>query len=87
MSQDNVEIVRRQFELFSEGDLDESAQDWDLEVVVTPPKGWPEGEDLLGSRRGGGRPSACATPGTRCELRSMTFVRSAMTRCWSVFPT
>jgi ketosteroid isomerase-like protein len=48
MSQDNVEIVRRQFELFSEGDLDESAQDWDPEVVVTPPKGWPEGEDLLG---------------------------------------
>jgi ketosteroid isomerase-like protein len=48
MSQENVEIVRRQFKLFSEGDLDGWAEHWDPEVVVTPPKGWPEGDDLRG---------------------------------------
>ena len=48
MSQENVEIVRRQFELWSEGDLDGWAQDWDPEVVVVPPEGWPEGGEVRG---------------------------------------
>jgi ketosteroid isomerase-like protein len=44
MSEENVEVVRRVNELFSKGDLDEWAEYWDPEVIVTPPKGWPEGE-------------------------------------------
>jgi ketosteroid isomerase-like protein len=48
MSQENVDVVRRVNELFSKGDLDEWAEHWDPEVVVTPPKGWPEGEDPQG---------------------------------------
>ncbi len=48
MSQENVEIVRRVNELFSKGDLDGWAEHWDPEVVVTPPKGWPEGEEGQG---------------------------------------
>ena len=48
MSQENVEVVRRQNELFSKGDLDRWAEHWDPEVVVTPPKGWPEGEEPQG---------------------------------------
>jgi ketosteroid isomerase-like protein len=48
MSQGNVDIVRRVFELWSEGDLDASAEHWDREVVVTPPDGWPEGGEVRG---------------------------------------
>jgi ketosteroid isomerase-like protein len=48
MSQENVEVVRRVNELFSKGDWDEWAEHWDPEVVVTPPKGWPEGEEPQG---------------------------------------
>lgn len=44
MSKENVEIVRRSFDLWSEGSLDEWAQAFDPEVVVQPPDGWPEGE-------------------------------------------
>ena len=44
MSQENVEVVERQFELWSEGNLDAWAEHWDPEVVVTAPQGWPEGE-------------------------------------------
>ena len=38
MSQENVEVVRRQNELFSKGDLDRWADYWDPEVVVTQPR-------------------------------------------------
>jgi ketosteroid isomerase-like protein len=48
MSQENVEVVRRVNELFSKGDLDEWAEHWGPEVIVTAPKGWPEGEELQG---------------------------------------
>jgi ketosteroid isomerase-like protein len=48
MSQENVGIVRRQFELWSEGNLDAWAELWDREIVVTPPTGWPEGEEIQG---------------------------------------
>ena len=44
MSQENVEIVLRQFEFWSEGNLDAWADCYDREVVVTAPEGWPEGE-------------------------------------------
>ena len=43
MSEENVEIVLRQFEHFSEGNLDAWAECWDRAVVVAPPEGWPEG--------------------------------------------
>ena len=44
MSQENVEVVERQFKAWSVGDLDEWAKAWDRDVVVVAPKGWPEGE-------------------------------------------
>src|SRR5687768_44579 len=43
MSQENVEIVTRQFNAWSAGDLDTWSEAWDPDVVVVPPKGWPEG--------------------------------------------
>jgi ketosteroid isomerase-like protein len=48
LSQENVEIVRRQFELWSEGNLDAWAQHWDRDVVVMAPEGWPEGDENQG---------------------------------------
>jgi ketosteroid isomerase-like protein len=48
MSQENVEVVRRQFEAWSAGDLDRSLMDWDPDVIVVPPQGWPEGEVIRG---------------------------------------
>jgi len=44
MSQENVEVVERQFKAWSAGNLDEWAEAWDRDVVVIAPKGWPEGE-------------------------------------------
>jgi ketosteroid isomerase-like protein len=44
MSQENVEIVLRQFELWSQGDLDGWADCYDPGVVVKAPEGWPEGD-------------------------------------------
>jgi ketosteroid isomerase-like protein len=43
MSQENVEIVLRQFELWNEGDLDAYTRCFDPDVVVEAPEGWPEG--------------------------------------------
>jgi ketosteroid isomerase-like protein len=48
MSEENVEVVMRQFEAFSAGDLDAWAQAWDRNVVVDAPKGWPEGTREVG---------------------------------------
>ena len=48
MSEENVEIVRRQFELWSHGDLEGWARLWDPEIIVVPPEGWPEGETIRG---------------------------------------
>jgi ketosteroid isomerase-like protein len=48
MSQENVEIVRCQFELWSQGDLDGWAQFWDPDVIVVAPEGWPEGDTNRG---------------------------------------
>jgi ketosteroid isomerase-like protein len=49
MSQENVEIVRRQFELWNRDDLTAWALTHHPDVTVVPPAGWPEGEPL-GSR-------------------------------------
>jgi ketosteroid isomerase-like protein len=48
MSQENVEVVRRQFDLWSQGDLDAWAQHWDPDVIVVAPEGWPEGDTNRG---------------------------------------
>jgi ketosteroid isomerase-like protein len=48
MSEENVEIVLRQFELWSAGDLDGWAECYDPAVVVTAPEGWPEGSASRG---------------------------------------
>jgi ketosteroid isomerase-like protein len=45
MSQENVEVVRRQFEAWNRDDLTEWALTHHPEVVVVPPEGWPEGEE------------------------------------------
>jgi ketosteroid isomerase-like protein len=46
MSQENLEVVRRTFELWNRGDLTEWAAMHHPNVVVVPPEGWPEGEQL-----------------------------------------
>jgi ketosteroid isomerase-like protein len=40
---ENLEIVRRQFELWNEGDLDQAIECYHPDVVVIAPEGWPEG--------------------------------------------
>jgi ketosteroid isomerase-like protein len=44
MSEENVEIALRQWELWNAGDLDAFAQRWAPNVTVFAPEGWPEGE-------------------------------------------
>ena len=44
MSQENVEIVTRQFQAWNAGDFDKWAVDMDRDVVVVAPEGWPDGE-------------------------------------------
>jgi ketosteroid isomerase-like protein len=44
MSQENVEIVTRQFQAWNAGDFDKWAEDLDRDVVVVAPEGWPDGE-------------------------------------------
>jgi ketosteroid isomerase-like protein len=43
MEQGNVEIVRRAFAKWVEGDLHAMADHFQPELVVQPPSGWPEG--------------------------------------------
>jgi ketosteroid isomerase-like protein len=43
MSQENVEVVERQFKAWNAGDFDEWAETWTQDVEVFPPEGWPEG--------------------------------------------
>jgi hypothetical protein len=43
MSQENVEVVERQFKAWNAGDFDEWAETWTHDVEVFPPEGWPEG--------------------------------------------
>jgi ketosteroid isomerase-like protein len=51
VSEENVEIVRRQFELWNAGDLDEMMSTFDADVVVEAPEGWPEGAVTRGRDR------------------------------------
>lgn len=44
MSQENVEVVRRQFELWNRDDLTAWGLTHHPDVTVVPPAGWPEGE-------------------------------------------
>jgi ketosteroid isomerase-like protein len=44
MSQETVEIVRRQFELWNRDDLTAWGLTHHPDVTVVPPAGWPEGE-------------------------------------------
>ena len=44
MSQENVEIVRLSVELWNDGDWEEFRAMHDLDVVVVPPEGWPDGD-------------------------------------------
>jgi ketosteroid isomerase-like protein len=43
MSQENVEVVKRQFNTWSAGDLDAWSEYWDPDAVVVAPRGWPDG--------------------------------------------
>ena len=43
MSQENVEVVERQFRAWNAGDFDQWAEAWTHDVEVFPPEGWPEG--------------------------------------------
>jgi ketosteroid isomerase-like protein len=43
VSEENVEIVLRQWELWNEGEFDKWAQVHHPNVVVVAPEGWPEG--------------------------------------------
>lgn len=46
MSEEHLEIVSDVLTRFGEGDWEEER--WDEEVVVTPPRGWPEGGAIQG---------------------------------------
>jgi ketosteroid isomerase-like protein len=48
MSQENVEIVRRSFEVWNAGDMDGLRDLHDPEVITRPPKGWPEPGPFVG---------------------------------------
>jgi ketosteroid isomerase-like protein len=48
MSEENVEIVQRVFELWNSGELDEVMLHYDPDVVVKAPEGWPEGQETRG---------------------------------------
>ena len=42
MSGENVEIVRRCFEVWNAGDMDALRELYDLGIIWRPPEGWPE---------------------------------------------
>ena len=44
MSQENIEVVRRIFELWNRGDLTAWISMHHPEVIIVPPDGWPEGQ-------------------------------------------
>jgi ketosteroid isomerase-like protein len=46
MSEANLRIVRAAFDRF--GTSEQRWEDWDEDVVVTPPAGWPEGSAVSG---------------------------------------
>jgi ketosteroid isomerase-like protein len=48
MSQENVEIVRRSIELWSDGNWEALRAVYDPYLVILPPDGWPDGEVRVG---------------------------------------
>ena len=42
MSQENVEVVRAAFDAWNAGDMDAWAEQFDPDVIMRNPKGWPE---------------------------------------------
>jgi len=48
MSQENVEIVRAMFEAYSAGDMDAFRELHDPDIIMRPPKGWPEPGPFVG---------------------------------------
>ena len=48
MSQENVEIVRALFEVWNARDMDALRELYDPDVIVRPPKGWPEAGPFVG---------------------------------------
>ena len=48
MSQENVEIVRKAFEVWNAGDMDAFREFYDPDIIVRPPEGWPEPGPFVG---------------------------------------
>jgi ketosteroid isomerase-like protein len=48
MSKENVEVVRAMFEAYSAGDMDAFRELHDPNVIMRPPKGWPEPGPFVG---------------------------------------
>ena len=48
MSQENVEIVRRSFEVWNAGDMDALRELFDADVILRTPEGWPEPGPYVG---------------------------------------
>jgi ketosteroid isomerase-like protein len=48
MSQENIEVVRATFAAWNAGDMDALRDLHDPEVIVRPPKGWPEPGPFVG---------------------------------------
>jgi len=48
MSQENVEIVRKAFEVWNAGDMDAVREFYDPDIIVRPPEGWPEPGPFVG---------------------------------------
>ncbi len=49
MSQENVEIVRANFEAWNAGDMDALRERFDRDVTMRMPEGWPEAGPFVGS--------------------------------------
>ena len=48
MSQNNVEIVRANFEAWNAGDMDAVRELYDPDAIMRPPEGWPEPGPFVG---------------------------------------
>jgi ketosteroid isomerase-like protein len=48
MSQENVEVVLRVYEVWNAGDMDAFRELCDPDIIMRPPKGWPEPGPFVG---------------------------------------
>jgi ketosteroid isomerase-like protein len=48
MSEENVELVRRAYEVWNAGDMDGFRELCDPEIIMRPPEGWPEPGPFVG---------------------------------------